>query len=314
MTVYMKDPGKVTYATAQEIPLVGTLCIDFLSLTLRIPEVFHQDVAAEFQKAHDLGWGYKIPKAGYVNNLMLSADFPQDEGNILIQCSPKKTGLNFFRIEFNPSNTDVLSLKARLDDILPGGYDHLMKSGTVTCIDLTFDVSYPDDTDVIAMYPKMKVEKHVGKGGVTEAKYLGAIGSNKLIALYDKTAQITYKNKKIPVGLKKPLPTDKLLRVELRLLETGYTLKEMEAFSNPFKGLTLVAFPGSKSKAYYDPTWTLFLSVCQDKGIPGALAHFDAGDMKEYKKRIDAEGRTDWWNPEDVWSGLPAAMKAITSP
>ena len=315
MTVHIQHKnGKVTYPGGSEVPQVSNLFIDMLTMTLSIPKEFHHKVVAGFHHAYNHGWGKKDYKTAYSNGLKLTADFPHDEGNILIHCAPKKTTHNFFRIEFNPSHANLDHLKTVLDHILPGGYASLISSGIVTRIDFTVDVSYLDATDVIAMYPKMKVEKHIGKGGVTESKYLGAIGSNKLIVLYDKAVQIAEMNKKKPAGLKKPVPSDKLLRVEFRLLKTGYTLKEIETVPNPFEHLTLIAFPGSKSPQSYDPTWTLFLSVCRNEGIPSALSHFNDQDQAHYTHRLNTEGRKDWWKPEQVWSGLPAALKAITSP
>ena len=99
MTVIVKNQGKETYITGQEVPKVSPLFIDMLTMTLSIPHEFHPSVVTGFQKAYDVGWGKKFPKTAYSHNLKLTADFPHDEGNVLIQCSPKILTHNFFRID-----------------------------------------------------------------------------------------------------------------------------------------------------------------------------------------------------------------------
>jgi hypothetical protein len=316
MTVYIKDNGiKKYFIGGQAVPQVGDLFIDKLFITLKVPIELRQKTVDGFLEAINDGWVMNDKdkvKSPYIHNVKLSMDDLQKEGKVLIQCDPKNPMHNFFRIEFNPSNVDLDYVKTCIDLILPGGYSNLMTNGVVNRIDFTVDTSYLDATEIIAEYPKMKVEKHIGKGGKTESKYLGAPSSSKQIAIYDKTAEIAQKNKKKAVGQKKPVPTDKLLRIEIRYMKTGCTIKAIEGIKNPFQNLTLIAFPGALSAKTYDPTWTLFLRVCDNEGIASALAHFNLEDREKFIKRLDTEGRKDWWKPEQIWQGLPAAIKKIT--
>jgi len=127
----------------------------------------------------------------------------------------------------------------------------------------------------------------------------------------DKSAEIIAKNKKNTGGLKKPVPEHKLLRVEMRLLKLGQSLKELVGLENPLKDLRLIAFPGALSANAYDPTWKLFLRVCDNEGTAAALSYLSSEDKKLFGDRLENEGRTDWWNPEKIWLGFPVAMQKI---
>ncbi|WP_183360563.1 hypothetical protein [Geomonas limicola] len=289
--------------------------MDMLTMTLDIPEEDHAKTMAGFQKTKESGDGKPFSKTAYSHNLKLSSE---NEADILIHCKPtiaKQTGnkYRFFRIEFNPSKANLDNLKKNIDLILPGGYAKLMKDGIVTRIDLAVDALYLDATDIVASHPKIKVEKHYAHNGVIETKYLGAPSSSKQIVLYDKLAEIKHRNSKKGKAFKIPVPGEKIFRIEHRFFKLGCTLKDVASLPNPFTDLTLIAYPGSKSTKSQDPLWTLFLSACRFEGVPTALNHLNAERQEEFKKRLDTEGRSDWWKPEAVWQGLPLAINKIIS-
>lgn len=314
MSVYLKENGQKKYLKGKQlVPQVSDLFIDKLYITLNIPKEHQQKAIQDLLAAENNGWlsNAYMKKSSYTNNWYMSTDNPIGDGAVLFQCQPKKESHNFLRIEFNPAKADMASIKTFFDQFLPGGYSDLVSKGTCNRIDLTVDVSFLDATEIIAFYPKMKTEKHIGKGGKTESKYLGATGSNKQIVIYDKRAETIAKNKKKPAGLKKPVPKHKLLRVEMRLLKLGKSLKELVGLENPLKDLTLIAFPGVLSAAAYDLTWKLFLRVCDNEGTAAALSYLSSEDKKLFEERLKKEGRTDWWKPEKIWLGFPATIDKV---
>lgn len=314
MTVFVIKEGKPKeYLFGQVVPQVGNLFIDKLYMTYQIPANLHEVIKARFQDALTQGNGitaFKVSKTGYKNNIKLSTE---EEGDVLIQCAPYKSGLNFFRLECTPSKVDMNILKTQLDFILKasGGYSGLIKKGVVTRIDFTVDAAYINPTDILASYPKMKVETLFAKNGIIETKYLGSPTSNKQVVLYDKVAEMVFSKK----DFKEPMASaldHKLLRIEFRLQNSNSTLKELEALPNPFEGLSLTAYPESKSMKNYAPLWSLFLSACRFEGITKALQHLNEQDRKHYQSRLKKEGKTEWWRPVKVWEGLPDALKVIT--
>ena len=314
MPVYLKENDQKKYLKGKQlVPQVSDLFIDKLYITFNLPKEQQQKAIDTFLEAEDNGWlsNAFIKKSAYTHNWYMSTDNPIGDGAVLFQCKPKAPSHNFLRIEFNPAKADLASIKTFFDQFVPGGYSDLVSKGTCNRIDLTVDVSFLDATEIIASYPKMKTEKHIGKGGKTESKYLGATGSNKQIVIYDKRAETIAKNKKKPAGLKKPVPKHKLLRVEMRLLKLGKSLKELVGLENPLKDLTLIAFPGVLSADAYDPTWKLFLRVCDNEGTAAALSYLSGEDKKLFEERLKKEGRTDWWMPEKIWLGLSATIQKL---
>lgn len=306
--------GSIEYLGGSTVPQLSNLFIDKLYMVLALPAEHHAKTIAGFEKAIENGWGKKayIPK--YQNSLKLSAN-SHDEGSTIIQCNPTKPTYRFFRIEFNPSKTDLNHLKTTIDNILPGGYTNLMANGIVTRIDFTVQAAYINPTDILASHPDMKDGKHFGQDGLIESKYMETPGSpaiKKQFLLYDKNTEVAQSNKKKSNGLKSPIPDYKVLRIEFRLMKTNMTLKELEALENPFLDLTLTAYLPSNIPTPYNPVWPLFLCSCRYEGVDKALSYLNDEDRELYKNRLKSEGKTDWWKPVKVWKGLPAALKVIT--
>ena len=313
MTVYLKGEGnKKKYLSGHDVPQVSDLFIDKLYMTLPIPKNQQMQVESKFEEAINCGIGYKCYTGGYYKSLKLTSSLI-DEGTVIIQCTPKNPKLNFFRIEFTPSLVDLSILKKDLDNLLPGGYQHLIDAGKVNRIDLTVDASYLDATDIIVTHKKMKTEKLFAKNGAIESKYLGAAGSKKQFLLYDKVKEIKEKNKKKLKGFKAMVPGHSLFRIECRLLKLACPLNEIVNLPNPFTDLFPTAYPGAKATKEYDPLWPLFLCACRFEGVDNAVAYLNAADKATFTKRLEEKGKKDWWNPEKIWKGLASAINVITN-
>lgn len=311
MTVKIKKNEKLHYTDGSPVPTVTDIFIDKLFITADYPEADHAQIIQNFYLAKDNNAGYS-KKTQYKHNCTLSSNYAAYEGEASIHClpPPKKKGYYFFRLAMNPARVDLNYIKTELDKILPGGYAGLLAKGRVTRIDLTVDVYDVRIFEIIAAYPQMRVESHYGMGSNKQSKVIGK--HNKIITLYDKKQQLTEITKnKSPFTLNLPMPPGHLTRIEIQLNRTNKNLAGILTFPNPFKPLLLVAYPGSMSPKNYDPMWTLFLAACQDHGRKAALTHFSAADKKHYKARLENEGKSDWWKPEELWKGLPAVIDSI---
>jgi hypothetical protein len=89
------------------------------------------------------------------------------------------------------------------------------------------------------------------------------------------------------------------------------SLSELGALPNAFSALSLTAYPEAKSLKKYDPLWSLFLSSCRFEGLENALLHLNDEDREKYMNLLQTEGKSEWWNPEKVWKGLPEAVGKI---
>ncbi len=305
MAVYKK------YISGHELPKVGDLFIDYLTMTVEFPATDHAQIVAGFKEAEKVGVGKKIYTRGYYHSLKLSTDSPE-EGKVIIQCSPMEPSYRFFRIEFNPAHTDLGNLKKDMDIILPGGFANMLDSGILTRIDLTCDVTDLNINEIIPKYPKMSTKMNYTKNGLIETTYLGAFGSDKQFVIYDKNAEIIKTNKKKYKWFKKEVPLYDLLRVECRLMNLNVTLKDMLALKNPFHGLRLPAYFQPKTVKGYEPLWDFFLTSCRHESLKIALSRLNKQDKENYQKRLKDEGINHWWKPGSLWKRLPKAVNSLT--
>jgi len=311
MTIKIKKNDKYYYTDGSIVPTVSKIIVDKLFITADYPEADHAQIIHNFANVKENNAGYS-QKTQYKHNCTLSSNFAAYEGEATIHCVPpsKKTGYNFFRLAMNPARVDLNYIKTEIDKILPGGYAGLMEKGRITRTDLTVDIHDIRIVEIIAAYSKMRVESHYGMGSSKQSKVIGKC--DKIITLYDKKKQLTEIMKsKSPASYLVPIPVEHLTRVEIQLKRTNKNLKGILTLPNPFKPLSLVAYPGCMSPKNYDPLWTLFLAACQDHGRKAALTHFETADAKKFKARLENEGKSDWWNPVDVWKGLPEVIDSI---
>lgn len=317
MPVVIKKGNQKFYTGGHLVPLLTTPIIDKLYLTLDIPVHQQDQIISNLKKLAEAGYGIEIVKPAYTHNLKISQNFPDYEGEGIIQCAPTytskpdavKKSYRYFRLGMTPSRIDLSNMKKILDQLLPDGYTGLLENGKVNQIDFTVDIKHIKVAELIASYPKLRVERHYGMGIAKQTKRLG--NNNKIVTLYDKKLQ-TNKYKKTHAATDTiTLPGYELTRLELRIKDTKKRLDEILQLPNPFKPLSLIAFPGSMSPKNYDPLWLLFLSVCEDRGVKSALEHFNSSDKKAYALRLQQEGKKEWWQPDLVWEGIKKAITAL---
>lgn len=306
MSVYMK------YKYDHNKPIVSDMFMDFITMTVKYQESDCLKIIDGFKQAEKNGDGQKIYTASYKHTLKLNM-YDSEEGKVMIQCSPSNDpSYRFFRIEFNPAHTDLANLAKNMNAILPGGYDQMINTGIVTRLDLTCDVSNLNINEILVKYPKMSTRMHYAKNGLIESIYLGANTSSKQFVLYDKTAEIIKTNKKKYQWFKKAVPQHDLLRVECRQMKLNRTLKNVMSLKNPFYHLSLPAYFKPKVTPGYDPLWDFFLASCRHESLDIALSRLNEQDKERCLKLLQTQKLTFWWEPKELWKGLPNAIKKIT--
>lgn len=311
MAIFGKEVnGKQTYFFGGgTVPLVSDLFIDTLTMTLHIPEKEKDAVLIGFEKLVALHYAKKAKQTGgYQNCIKLSVDAIKGESEILLQCGHYKPNYSFFRIEFSPGQTDMDNLKSCIDKVIPGGYSYLVEHAKITRIDFSVNIFCLDINELIVILHGDHTEKHYAGNGSMESKYLQKT-SEQHILIYDKKKQLNKTKKKLAT------PDYAWTRIECMVRKPKFDLKNIVSLQNPFTGLQLIAYPGTKGKQDYTPAWGLFLSVCRFEGVERALTYFiDTEERKQYATRLLTKGHIEWWQPEKVWAGLGAAISQILHP
>ncbi len=310
MAVSIKDKK---YGQQPIVPVVGELFVDKLCMTVNYPDSDHPKIIEAFKKAQKdklAGW---FPSTTYKYGIKLLPE--EKENGVILQCTPfanKKASAKFLRIEFNPSHVDLPTLKTHLKEILPGGYGDIMAKGGITRIDLAVDVNYIDAHDVLAtsLNPKVKTDSLISKNGHIETRYVGSMESGTFFRLYDKVEEIKKMNKK--KAIKTAVPEHKILRIEYCNTQCP-SFQKVLALPNPFLQLDVAVHRQHKPFKDDHPMWPLFLTACRFQGIKRALEFLSKNDAELFKERLAKEGMKSWWKPEQVWSGVNAAIQKVTA-
>lgn len=307
MTVFIKKDHTF-------IPKMLPLKCDYLSVTVDIPKGKDQDwLAHNIKNSPIKTWPFgnyqvatKIPGTEY----LLSAPGADKtwESSVLLQCKPKPAFSNcrFLRVEFNPSRVDLPLVACLIDNMLPdsGLYDRVMHSGSVTRIDLALDVAHAPIDDLLFFASGFSISRVDQKSGRTE--YIGA----DRWRIYNKQAQIEASNKKkaIPAHLK--VPGYPLTRFELEL-KPKMSLPKICSLGNEFSKLYVSSYSHLPEG---DVLWDLFIIGARHEGAQAALMKVKKKNLrKQLKARLD-EGRTAWWNSDEVWGQLPNLVDSILHP
>jgi hypothetical protein len=104
-------------------------------------------------------------------------------GRLLIQAGPRFTGLCDYRLEFNPANlglAGVAHIVAILDAVFVEGGHHLLRSSSVTRIDLALDLRGLSADQVIVRSSRQRTHGiFSNQKGIPETIYLGKPKSNQ---------------------------------------------------------------------------------------------------------------------------------------
>ncbi|MBT0664211.1 hypothetical protein KI809_07835 [Geobacter pelophilus] len=285
-------------------PVVTSMTIDFLTMTVNVPEKEKSDVLNAFI-AYCENWGIKHHATGLYRN---QAKINSNKGQIILSIDPWIEDHNFIRAEFNPSKVSIYEVATALNLLLKNGFEKLIHEGRITRIDLAFLVKYLHVSNLFVYYPKFQYSKNTLKSGKIQTAYLGDDSGPKILAIYDKNAEIQNCNNK-PNMPKENIPPYPLTRVELRLRkQKNLKFTDLKNLENPFSSMSMVTSPKTKD----DPLRLAFLRLCRYEGFNAALNIFkDKKKRQDFRDSFFSEGDSSWWNPDELWKTLPAALDKI---
>jgi len=293
----------VTYIN--KVSKVSKVFIDKISVTLKVPFEYRENIPIHMDKMVDAGYAKKCYTGLYYNSIKVASG-SNDQDRILVQCNPKSSGLSYFRIEFNPSKSFVSDAWAIVDSMIPDGHQLIVKKGVCTRLDLTVDINNEKISDFFFWYPKYKKTSIFFNASNIETYYLGVKSSPKEICIYDKTTQVKKMNKALVVN--EDVPTKPITRVEVRIRSgSGPFLYEIIDTPNPFLKLGVSKYANQKEG---DWSFNLFLKTCNLCGAQEALISLPEYIRKKYKKLLSEKTPT-WWDAEKIWSDWPCHVNEL---
>ncbi|MBF0098810.1 MAG: hypothetical protein HQM04_18185 [Magnetococcales bacterium] len=268
------------------------------------------------------GYSYYGPKGRYKIRASYPVDYnddhtvmhdASDDHNLVIQCDPYKTNMNFFRIEVNPNKASMAEVKKILDELLPGGYARLIDQGCITRFDATVDVQDVQIDELLFYHPQMTKTGHFLKSGLVETVYIGSQDSLKQFCIYDKAAEVRRKNQlKTMEHLKEPVPKKSVTRIEARISpKEKMTFENLLSFPNPFIKLRISAMKVLSTQCEDDFVWKLFIDSCRFRTMQAALLLLPKNERAKYQNRINEAGFVGWWQPDTIWKQLPRVVNKI---
>lgn len=298
----------------------SSIIIDKLSVTISYNEKEERnhvvEQMAKFKKS-DL-FKHHGSRRWYQESHLLYAGDVQDR-TWLVQAKPWLPSTPFLRIEYNPANTDPVTLRYALHKLLPGGWADFVTRTICTRIDLAVDVSGIHVGELICHWPGMRHSRQFfASGELVEGVYalptletyaIGKTGGVRHVAIYDRVAKIKEANTKLIV--KDAVPEVATTRIEFRLRPKIPTPEVIE-LPNPFSELKVQEFALLPFESK-DERYRLFLRVCQVDGAQNALLMLDESTRKVFKKRLE-QAASPWWAPGNIWDGLDAALAKLLKP
>lgn len=307
---------------------VSPIFIDYLSLTLHVPEKDEKEIVNNFL-VHLKEWpdktelygegGAKIKTNDGLYHCRKDVYLDDIDEHIRFYCWPRNSNSNFFKVEWNPSKVDSVDVADLANWILPEGYSDLITYGKITRVDITTLLENIGLNDILYHYPNLKVNKtyadSVGNGSV----YLGAASSEKCITLYDKKKQIKDKNKKKFKIHKLGVPEGKQIQVEFKFRPKKQivTLSNLSVVGKPvYEKLDVLRlkFPPNQTTDF-DSLVKMTISNMQTRGFNKALQMIEGKKRREMVEvRVKKLCLAEWWNPGALWGTLPLAIEQIVNP
>ncbi|MDW3687601.1 hypothetical protein RA280_38895 [Cupriavidus sp. CV2] len=259
---------------------------------------------------------------------------------VLIECSPNRDGYPYaFTAEFNPNPFLGKGEKAinRLATFFRTLFGHdaprVLAQAVVSRLDVNvdFDIN-PLEGTLVSVKGKRggaNVMCDFDGSGTLATLYIGALGSDRRLCIYDKAAQ-TLKSEMKPEAGKilaaLASPTDWSMAVhKLRERTSGPTHWRMEVRCLPkparpvaqlgelascFDGIALLHLPINRAP-FKTSMGKLFVGLARHVGIPVALQSLDELDRRRFNLAISKLDQVEWWNADILRDYIAAAIDRL---
>ncbi len=329
--------------TCNKFPLdhVFATGIDKLKLALLVKHM--DDVRIEFieQQLADLEKGGAKRKSvkGRAFRNCLSARVGND--NLRIEWSPNRVVYPYWlTIEFNPNpylraGADAVRELASFFRFLFGvDTVHIMSQALVLRMDINvdFDINVLEGT-LVSMKGKSggaNVIRDFDGKGTLATLYLGILGSDCRLAVYDKaaetlrrelksTASVTLAALASPKGwqlvVKKLKGKEKTIpnhwRMEIRCQRKGgYLLSQVTELASAFEGVQLFHLPPD-SEPFNESLGRTFMGLARHVGIQVAMKALDEHDRRSMQRAISKLDQVEWFNAEILRDYIGTAIEQL---
>lgn len=226
-----------------------------------------------------------------------------------VSCSPRPSvsPRKFLRIEFNPTKTSTTAVAQLLREHYLLEWKWARKHAKVTRLDVAVDIAGLHITDVTFYAAKLRTEQVHNSNGVTH--YIGGTSSDRYFAIYDKRAEIIAKNKILPDHVQKPVPTQPVTRVEVRL-RPNCLLSFLPKVRNGFEPLWLsnLTYTGSKGWQY-----SLAFELARFIGMTAVLSKLPQSERDRVMWLLQ-KFPCHFWDSDLLWKGFKDAAKEVLYP
>lgn len=240
----------------------------------------------------------------YIVSVRFSLHGLKSKCSFHIEVLPTKPGINFMRIDWNPTNAKKPDLDALLC-LLSVNVPELtgaLRQATITRVDISFDVSSPASQFYIATKSAATITtKYKQKNGI-DNYYLGAAKSPHKMLCYDKNIE-KYGGSVIRTASGAIRYLRSKTRCELRLTRAG-KISNIPRFPNSLKRYIFSDYQKLRAvPRTWD--WDRFLSRCEISGAQIAL-RFVSQKQRSSFRRIMKSCEPTWYCEETIW------LEAIT--
>lgn len=222
-----------------------------------------------------------------------------------IEIGVTKSKHRYFRLGLYPTKFgpgEFEHFKMVLDTLLPEfNYQRLFDSANVSYIELAADSLSHIAHSFIPFRGKCNCSHiFVDQEGNKGSTYLGSKVSALRFCIYDKRKQQLEKNKVATYN--------RHTRIEARNRYIGLCPCELPQMDNPFGRLDIADLKAAR-KISKGKAWQGFLNRCLEVGSAQALVEHPK-QRQQYRKMLKTAAAL-WWNPADIWLGLPRAVNVI---
>lgn len=242
---------------------------------------------------------------------------PDCSDPVLLQVGPRKQGLKFLRLEWNPSNLNDeqwVAIEEAWKEVGLGwvSWDDILLPAKVTRVDVAVDIYNADISQAQVEYSKpAKTHAYYDPAGKLQTAYYGIGPSIKTTKrsgdtkLYDKRAHL------IESDLSPVLGEVPHMRVEFTIRSShGPLLKDLNQLKSPLERISLRYIDG-EALSDLPAKWHWFFDACQRKGVGKVLQAMDTAERPEAEEVIKTYSR-NIWHTEKLWSHWPDVVSNST--
>jgi len=263
--------------------------------------------------------------------------------NIQIDRDPGRENFPFaFAIEFNPNNHLKHAAKTNPMNNVLGflkyllGHDaqQLLRRAFISRLDLNVDFNINVLENTLAHAKGKQGGTNVmcdfGRGGVLGSLYVGALGSDRRVCIYNKAAEVLTRefaaeSDKMLAALASPKwntvvqqlrdknrSNPPRWRVEVRCLpDPAHPVAQIADFGTCLDHVKFLHLP-TEQKAFNTSLGRTFVALARHVGIPVALQGLDPNDRRSIDRAINKLDRVEWWNGDVLRAFVRKALDQLT--